>query len=1048
MALLRILVATSLAASGGALVDSGGGSAPAWLRLLVPPHAPPLATLAAQQLRRYVHALDRRLPAATIEVTTAAGGDACAAGSFTIALGSASPPSAGTSEAYFLVSLAPDGCSAAILGGAEGRGVLDGATTLLAALGARLTAEGALLPPSAAARARRAASGVVSADERAAAAKEMAEALAVAARRASLAPPPAFEYRGFQPWGSYPMGNDWWDVDEYRRVVEVIVGLRGNWMGMHSYPRGYAFPEPGVAVLADRSVLLPDGNLTAAPDLLYAATWAATTRPSWGNDGEPASHYCCGAAPIFESDCFANYAVAGGSDAAALCPAPTTPEAVAETYNRVGALYAQVFAFARALGVSTALGTEIPLTLPPQPPDALVPLLVWWSAVRNDTFVTPTKCAECPDGAYVLLGAAGYIYQSPGPGRVALNCYYAPAYLDALLAVDPPSDPAYSFVRLEGYALSAAGPGALPLVQEARNYSKAALGGGEFVDTWAVTDGPPWDANASAHGYFPLAGEQPMAWVLADGPAPGAAIVSAYNATFSRLERLYGSNLTWYWAWTSESWQWSKVMQSDPLVAGVLGDAAAIEAVRASSNLSFGVALGGWQLGPWDNRSYFDAHLPADWPMASLDAFGGGGFCAPGASVDSGDGAGAPPCGSPDPGFANVTRRAQRWSHPWSEDDNDLTAAQLWVGRNLAHARLALALNVTGHQSLQWRTRTVAPQLTAVADFAFNTSLDAADFWRDYALALFGPSISSAAAEILISVDSEKLPRPVHCDPGCLQPTTDCNWRSEYAFVDSWLSLNATLRASAAAGSGRGPADAGADAGTDAAAVERFEYFAAHFLTMRGMRRAECDWAAFGAVLAALQAMPAGPAREAATVSQGFPALASLAANLSQMMHDQLATVATYGELATTTQLHSSVDDAMRGAAAIAALAGGTPLPTNCSLAPAWDPARPPLLRVLTARTVLLAGEALNLRALIVGDAANFSVAAFTRPLGSGGAFAQTPMPRAPAAAGIPRSVFFSSLPAPTTDLEYYVGAVRGDLELFFPPDAPHAPATVVVLAS
>jgi hypothetical protein len=129
---------------------------------------------------------------------------------------------------------------------------------------------------------------------------------------------------------------------------------------MHSYPRGYAWPEPGVAVIADRSALLPGGNLTPSP-LLYSASWAATTRPSWGNDGAPSGHFCCGAAPLFERDCSANYAVAGSADAAelGLCPAPSTPEGVAETWNRVGALYAQTFAFARALGVSTALGTEM-----------------------------------------------------------------------------------------------------------------------------------------------------------------------------------------------------------------------------------------------------------------------------------------------------------------------------------------------------------------------------------------------------------------------------------------------------------------------------------------------------------------------------------------------------------------------------------------------------------------------------------------------------------------------------------------------------------------
>jgi hypothetical protein len=416
--------------------------------------------------------------------------------------------------------------------------------------------------------------------------------------------------------------------------------------------------------------------------------------------------------------------------------------------------------------------------------------------------------------------------------------------------------------------------------------------------------------------------------------------------------------------------------------------------------------------------------------MASLDPYQGGVNCAP-----------APACGAPDPAFANVTRRAQRWSHPWAEDDQDLTAPQLWVGRNLQHAAAALAMNSTGLQSLHWRTRTVAAQLTAVADFAFNTSLDAQAFWRGHALALFGPSIAAAAAEILVGVDSYALPRPVNCDPGCMAPSAAaCSWPAEYAFVDAWLALNGTLRAARARGA------------ADAAAVERFEWFASGFQYMRAVRRAECDWGGFEAVLASLEAMPAGPAREAAAAARGFPALASLAQNLTAMVWDQLATVSTWGELAVTAQIHSSVDAAMAGAARLAALAGA-PLPPNCSRARRWDAARAPLLRVPTARSVLLAGEPFNLRALVVGAGEGggaVNVSAFTRQLGSRGGFEETPLARAAPSGGVARSVFAASLPAPAQDMEWYVRAASAgwERELFFPPDAPALPASVVLLTS
>jgi hypothetical protein len=892
---------------------------------------------------------------------------------------------------------------------AAGRGALDGVITLLALIGVRMSAEGVLLPPSAATRAQEATRDLPATivDDAAATMRlQLSAAAAALEANGAAAATPAFEYRGFQPWGSYPMGNDWWNVDEYRRVIELIVNLRGNWVGMHSYPSNYDWPEPGVAVIGSTDSLLPDGNLSVSP---YRSSWAATTRPSYGLDGSPTSAYCCGAAALFDSDCFANSDVAGLGQ---LCPTPSTPAAEVETWNRVGALYGRVFSFAKALGVSTALGTEMPLTLPKP---EMMPLLVWWSADREDTFVTSTDCAECPlpgtEGSYVLLGQAGYIYTTPGEGRVALSSYWAEEYLDALLATSPPADPAYLFVRIEGYALaaSAAGAGAVPLAQEARNYTKAALGNAKAIDTWLVS-GAQWAANASARGYAPVH-TAPMAWVLATGPPPprtnSTPLFEAYEATFTRLERLYGKNLTWYWGWTNENWQWDHVTQDDPLVSDVLANAAAIEAVRKSLQPSFGFALGGWQLGPWDNRSYFDSHLPSDWPIASLDGFIGQ--------------------SAPDPAFVNITHRAQRWSHPWAEDDDDLTSMQLWVGRNLAHAKAALAMGVTGHASLQWRTRTVSPQLTAVADFAWNTSLDAQDFWRSLSRDLFGPSIAEDAAAILISLDSQALPRPVNCDPGCLKPSQDaCSWAAEYAFVDKWLALNASLDA------------------VDPGSVERYEYFSSHFRYMRGMRRAECDWAAFNAVLAVLKAMPAGPTRQAEAVTIGFPALASLAANLTTMMWDQLATVSTFGELAVTTQIHSSVDEALSAGNELATLAG-VPLPEDCSPAATWDPTRPPLLRVLTVRGILEAGEALNLRAVVLdGDPLrSYSVAAFVRPLNAG-AFSKIPMPRV---AEAPRMVFAASLPAPKGDIEWYVAALHdGGAELFFPPGAPASTATVIVM--
>lgn len=533
-----------------------------WLDIVLGSNAS-LVRKAAQQLQRYLYVYDRRLPLAAIVSSEERDSVFAQHAPFALYLTTgdlqSKHPSLGLQGGFhFDVELAPERF---ILVGSDDAGahVMHGVWTILSRLGVRATAEGVLLPPAATMRAQIAASETTACAT--CIASDVVQALI---QGGSIVAAPVFEYRGLQPWGSYPIGNDWWDVDEYRRVVELISGLRGNWIGMHDYANNYQYPEPGVAVIGDATGLQPDGNLSAG-GVAYTGTWAASERPSWGLDGASTASYAFGATALFDWDCFANRAVAGGVEG--LCPTPSSPEGVAETFNRVGALYASVFSFATELGISTALGTELPLAIPPSN-DTLIPLLVWWSTARNDTFVTTTQCAECL-GLYVLLGTCGWVYAGPGPGRVPLSSYWAPGYLDAMLAAAAPSDPAYSWVRIEGYALADNGTGLLPVVQEARDYDKEGLG--QRVDTWAVA-GAAFSANASARGYIDVTPSGPMGFIFPAGKSPQDALEEAYNATLTRMALLYGENLTWYWGWTAEGWQWDKVQQNDPAVAAVLGE--------------------------------------------------------------------------------------------------------------------------------------------------------------------------------------------------------------------------------------------------------------------------------------------------------------------------------------------------------------------------------------------------------------------------------------------------------------------------------------------
>jgi len=975
-----------------------------------------------------VHEVDRRVAPALIIALVAGEYAAPPNSGATIHLGAAArcPPGAS-----YIVER-PSSSAASLLACDElGAGSLHAVTDLLSALGLFFTAEGPpFLPASARARAVEAAraAALPGGGRGGGAARALEARVLEAAASLRSAAVPAFAHRGFQPWGSYPIGNDWWDPDEYRRVIELIVSLKGNWVGMHSYPCGYAFPEPGVWIDAaggEGASILPSGNLTpaagAAPQC--AASWAASLRPSWGARALNTSSLKFGAAGLFERDCFTNRALT----AAGVCGVPASAAANAAAHNAVGALYKSAFAFAARLGVATALGAEMPLAAPAAP----LQLRTYWSAGREDTFVTPTACAECPPpgdkDAYAPLGVAGaFLLAAPGEGLVPLDCYWDGAGTDAWLGVfnATPPPPAraggYAFVRREGYALArAAGNATVPLYQYVRsNYSKA---GG--VDTWLVV-GDAGAAAAEARGYAPLGGgaRAPVAHALTSAPpAGGGAALAAYTDAFTRLQRLYGPNLTWYWAWSPEEWQWEKTPQDAPAVVAAAAQIPAMAAAAAAANATFGLALGGWTLGPLDNRTLFDRVAPPGWPMASLDGYLGA----------------APPAAE----FAQLAPARPRWSFPWAEDDQDLTAVQLWVGRNLAHAAAAAALGVTGHGSLQWRTRAASPALTAVAQFPFNVSLTPGDFLRGYAAAAFGGGgAGGALGALLAALDSAAMPRPVHCDPGCMAPSVAfCGAAGEapYAFVDGWLAQRGAV-----AGGG------------DPAALERFDYWAAHFFQLRAMARAQCGWGAYEGALAAVRAAPAGSAAQRAlAVSLGVPAFSRMVGNFSQLVWGLQAAVGSYGDLGVLFQLYGDVQGAAGedALAALEALAGGARCGAPCALPEGYAPtaASPqPRLRALSPRTILERGEPFNVRVHAVGGCggAGAACAARVRAAGGGGAFASAPLPRE----GAGRAVFYAPVPIPAgaeeSGLEWYATCAcgGGGEPLVFPPGAPAQPATVV----
>jgi hypothetical protein len=181
--------------------------------LLSAPRGGGLLPLAAQQLRRYLHELDRRVAPFPIISSPVFSTSTSANGSAVVHLAVAASCPPGVSyvvarpAASFVALLACDDL---------GRGALYAANDLLTALGVLFTAEGPPFLP-ASARAHAVAAQTSPGSDGAAYAHALAARVLAAAASLRAAAAPAFQYRGFQPWGSYPIGNDWWDRDEYRR---------------------------------------------------------------------------------------------------------------------------------------------------------------------------------------------------------------------------------------------------------------------------------------------------------------------------------------------------------------------------------------------------------------------------------------------------------------------------------------------------------------------------------------------------------------------------------------------------------------------------------------------------------------------------------------------------------------------------------------------------------------------------------------------------------------------------------------------------------------
>jgi len=188
---------------------------------------------------------------------------------------------------------------------------------------------------------------------------------------------------------------------------------------------------------------------------------------------------------------------------------------------------------------------------------------------------------------------------------------------------------------------------------------------------------------------------------LGKNPSDPKVAQELYAGIFRRIAQAYP--LDYYWFWTPETWTWKGATQQQ--VDATLADLKAALAAHRQVRPGFTLATCGWVLGPPKNPALFDNHLPKTMPMSCINRK-----------------VGKEPV---EPGFASVTGRPQ-WAIPWMEDDPNLLAPQLWVGRMRQDATDAHAYGCTGLLGIHWRTRVLGPNVAALARAAWDQ-----DGWRN-----------------------------------------------------------------------------------------------------------------------------------------------------------------------------------------------------------------------------------------------------------------------------------------------------------------------------
>ena len=729
-----------------------------------------------------------------------------------------------------------------------------------------------------------------------------------------------------------------------------------NFFGLHSYPQGGAGPEPTVWI-----GLKDDVNADGTVTFSSPSSYQNTLRGNWGYAAKKTGDFSFGAAPLFERDAY------GPDVMGEAMPWPQTAQERNVVFDRTGQMLGEAFAFARTLGVKTCVGTETPLIVPdvvkerirsrgqgPNDPAVVQALYegmfhrieraypldyYWFWTPESWTWGNPKD--EAVDATVADLQAAIAAAQAVNAPFTLATCGWV---------LGPPKDRAL-FDRFL--------PKKMPMSCINRNVGFAPVEVGfarvEGRPQWAI----PWLEDDPALII-------PQLWV--GRMRRDAADALAYGCTgllgIHWRTRVLGPNVSALAqaAWEQASWNpyWGQEV--------VIPDPKRIDGREGGSVAAFGNnAIADTQRDPlYQTVTYnvkaYRLKVPNGTYTVRLQ------FCEP-----HYDQAGKRVFGVTLQGETVIERLdlfaqvGQNRALDYTFEGVRVSDGMLEIGFESIVEFPCLAALVVRGAGVTRRVNCGGPATEGYESDLPQSDVDrrprdlpAGDFYRDWATAQFGESVAEPVARLFTKLDGgpdagisgqrqTNLPRPstwVH-GPGGIQPDRR-PWEQvekDYALVEELAALRPNVK-------GQGH-------------LERFDYWLNTFRYLRAVGRVNCTWARFNSAMEKVQKTEDRDRQKQLARDVALPIRRDLVKQVEQVHRLLLATITTTGGMGTVAnwQQHILPSLLTEPGQALAEILGAD-MPEDAMPSDSYD--GPSRLIVPTVRSVLMAGEDLRLKVIIV----------------------------------------------------------------------------------